>query len=397
MFYLKFKLIEIVDERGENMEQDMEYGNAVERKLFAWAETQLSPLYGVLELTPLCNMNCDMCYVRLSRKEMESKGRMLSLDEWLMLAKEMKDAGVLFILLTGGEPLLYPHFKELYLELLNMGMVITINSNGTLMDETWIDFFSQHKPRRINITLYGKDEQGYTDLCHYPEGFEKAVNAIKRLKEKNVAVKINCSLTKKNINSYQKILDIGEKLDVPVFMDTYMTPATRERDKPFDFASRLDPKEAAKTRIQVLRREMGDEVFIQSAKLHIDLALNTPAGKEIKGGMKCKAGKCSFTVNWRGDMIPCVIMNEPSAPVIELGFDKAWKMIVEKTSQIYMSEKCSQCTLRKVCNVCPSYSLLEAGAYDAIPEYLCQYTKYTIDYFKEELEKMENENEKIEY
>ena len=377
------------------MEQDIEYGNSVEMKLFALAETQLSPLYGVLELTPLCNMNCDMCYVRLSKKEMESKGRMVSLEKWLMLAKEMKDAGVLFVLLTGGEPLLYPHFKELYLALLNMGMVVTVNSNGTLMNDDWIDFFSQHKPRRINITLYGKNEQEYNDLCHYSGGFEKTVAAIKKLKERNVAVKINCSLTKKNIDSYEAILDIGDDLDVPVFIDTYMTPATRERDKPFDFSSRLDPKAAAKTKIQILRRKMDDEVFIQSAKLHLNLALNTPEGKEIKGGMKCKAGKCSFTVNWRGDMIPCVIMNAPSVSVFKMSFDKAWKKIVEQTSQIYMSEKCSQCTLRNVCHVCPTYSLLEAGAYDAVPEYLCQYTKYMVQYFQEELEKMGIED--IEY
>lgn len=384
-------------ERGESMEQDIEYSNSVERKLFAWAERQLSPLYGVLELTPLCNMNCDMCYVRLSREEMESKGRMCSLDEWLMLAKEMKDAGVLFVLLTGGEPLLYPYFKELYLELLNMGMVITINSNGTLMNETWIDFFSQHKPRRINITLYSKNEGGYEKLCHYPDGFKKAVNAIKKLKEKNVAIKINCSLTKENIDDYDKILDIGKELDVPVFVDTYMAPATREREKPFAYASRLDAKTAAKTRIKVLRREMGDEIFAESAKLHIDLVKNTPIGNERKSGMKCKAGKCSFTVNWKGGMIPCVIMNEISVPVFKMGFDKAWKKIVEQTSQIYMSEKCSQCTYRKVCSVCPSYSLLEAGAYDAVPEYLCKYTKYTIEYFKKELEIMENEDEKNKY
>jgi len=379
------------------MEQDIEFGNAIERKLYVWAQNTLSPIYGVLELTPLCNMNCDMCYVRLSKKEMASKGEMLSLDKWLMLAKEMKEAGVLFILLTGGEPLLYPHFRELYLALLNMGMVITVNTNGTLMDEKWIDFFSQHKPRRINITLYGKDKQEYTNLCHYPDGFEKTIWTIKKLKERNVAVKINCSLTKINVNSYESILDIAKKLEVPVFMDTYMTPAVRERDKHFDFNVRLDPKIAAKTRVKVLRREMGDEVFIASAKLNIDLVKNTSIGKEIKSGMKCKAGKCSYMINWRGDMTPCVIMNSPSVSVLKIGFYQAWKMIVEQTNQIFMSEKCSQCSFRKVCNVCPSYSLLEEGAYDRAPQYLCKYTEYTIQYFKEELEKMEKENENIEY
>lgn len=185
------------------MENDIEFGSSIEQKLFMWAESRKEPIYGVLELTPMCNMNCDMCYVRLSREEMDNQGKMLSLERWLELAREMKDAGVLFILLTGGEPLLYPWFKELYLELLNMGMVVTVNSNGTLMNDEWIEFFSQHKPRRINITLYSHHEEDYIKLCHY-KGYEKAVNALKKLKERNVAVKINCSLTKHNVESYEQ-------------------------------------------------------------------------------------------------------------------------------------------------------------------------------------------------
>lgn len=374
------------------MENDIEFGSSIEQKLFMWAESRKEPIYGVLELTPMCNMNCDMCYVRLSREEMDNQGKMLSLERWLELAREMKDAGVLFVLLTGGEPLLYPWFKELYLELLNMGMVVTVNSNGTLMNDEWIEFFSQHKPRRINITLYSHHEEGYIKLCHY-KGYEKAVNALKKLKERNVAVKINCSLTKHNVESYEQVIDLGKELDIPVFADTYMAPATRERCRPFDFKGRLDAREAARVRIQVLRKEMGDEVFKESARLHIDLAENTPVGESKKGGMKCKAGKCSYTINWRGEMIPCVIMSTPSIDTTGKDFKDCWKEIVCKTEEIYTSEKCQQCTLRKVCNVCPTYSLLETGKYSGVPEYLCEYTKWTIEYFKEELKKMENDDE----
>lgn len=374
------------------MENDIEFGSSIEQKLFMWAESRKEPIYGVLELTPMCNMNCDMCYVRLSREEMDNQGKMLSLERWLELAREMKDAGVLFVLLTGGEPLLYPWFKELYLELLKMGMVVTVNSNGTLMNDEWIEFFSQHKPRRINITLYSHNEDGYSRLCHY-KGYEKAVNALKKLKERNVAVKINCSLTKHNVESYKQVIDLGKELDIPVFADTYMAPATRERCRPFDFEGRLDAREAARVRIQVLRKEMGDEVFKESARLHIDLAENTPVGESKKGGMKCKAGKCSYTINWRGEMIPCVIMSAPSVDTTGKDFKDCWKEIVCKTEEIYTSEKCQQCTLRKVCNVCPTYSLLETGKYSGVPEYLCEYTKWTIEYFKEELKKMENDDE----
>lgn len=143
-----------------------------EKYLIEKAACSHVPLNASLELLPLCNMNCDMCYVRLSRAEMESQGRLRSADEWLALA-EQRDAGTLFILLTGGEPLLYPEFRTVYLGLRRMGMILTVNTNGTLVDEEWAEFFAEHPPRRINITLYGTDEETYEKLCHYPGGFEK--------------------------------------------------------------------------------------------------------------------------------------------------------------------------------------------------------------------------------
>ena len=123
---------------------------------------------GSLELLPLCNMNCDMCYVRLSARETEAKGGLHTADEWIGLGREMQKAGVLFLLLTGGEPLLFPDFQKLYVELRQMGMILTVNTNGTLLDEGWADFFGRYKPRRINITLYGADDSAYEKLCHYP-------------------------------------------------------------------------------------------------------------------------------------------------------------------------------------------------------------------------------------
>jgi len=135
----------------------MDDASTFERSFLQKARQQHIPITGALELLPLCNMNCDMCYVRLSRSEMECQGQLRTVDEWILLAQQMQKAGTLFLLLTGGEPLLFPDFKTLYLELRNMGMILTINTNGTLLGESWADFFAEYRPRRINITLYGAD------------------------------------------------------------------------------------------------------------------------------------------------------------------------------------------------------------------------------------------------
>ena len=70
----------------------------VERMLLDQAKRTRTPANGSIELLPLCNMNCDMCYVRLSREEMEAKGRLIRKDEMVLHCAyvEYKGEAILF-------------------------------------------------------------------------------------------------------------------------------------------------------------------------------------------------------------------------------------------------------------------------------------------------------------
>ena len=185
--------------------------SAYERTLFDRAAQTQTPIYTVMELSPLCNMNCDMCYVRLSRSEMERIGRLRTADEWLDMARQMRDAGTL-LLLTGGEPLLFPDFRRFYRDLLDLGMMVSINTNGTLIDEDWARFFGQYKPRRINITLYGPDEETYENLCHYGAGYERTINAIRLLREQGVEVRVSLTITRENAPHLPRLIKMVHEL-----------------------------------------------------------------------------------------------------------------------------------------------------------------------------------------
>lgn len=89
---------------------------------------------------------------------MAARGKLRTVNEWIALSEQMQRAGVLFLLLTGGEPLLYPGFKELFTHLKKAGMILTVNTNGTLIDEEWADFFAKNPPRRINTLLWVRRE-----------------------------------------------------------------------------------------------------------------------------------------------------------------------------------------------------------------------------------------------
>lgn len=370
--------------------EPLEGATTVERMLLDQARRTRTPANGSIELLPLCNMNCDMCYVRLSREEMEAKGRLRTADEWLEIGRQMKDAGVLFLLLTGGEPFLYPDFRRLYLELRKMGMIITINTNGTLINEDLAEFFGKYKPRRVNITLYGTDEETYDKLCHYPGGYEKTLRGIRLLREQGVDVKVGGSLARANRDDLDKLLDIGEELDIPVRVDTYMIPAIRERDLPYNMQSRLNPEEAARARILALKREMGPEVFPQYVCQSVERADHPEPAEAKPGHMSCMAGQCSFTINWQGEMRPCVILTEPAISVFEVGFKAAWKYIVEETHKILLNEKCSTCHMRHLCRTCAASALLETGSYDGVPDYMCRYAGESLRILREEWEKIQH-------
>ena len=372
----------------------LEGATTMERMLLAQARQSHTPVNGSIELLPLCNMNCDMCYVRLNREEMERQGRLRTVDEWLEIGRQMKEAGVLFLLLTGGEPFLYPDFRELYLGLRGLGMILTINTNGTLINEELAAFLGEYKPRRVNITLYGANEKTYTDLCHYPGGFERTLSGIRLLRKYGVDVKVGGSLARANREDLDRILEIGEELDVPVGVDTYMMPAARERSLPYNMQSRMEPEDAARVRVRALKREMGSELFAQYAARTIDLAEHPEPAEEKPGHMACMAGQCSFTVNWQGEMRPCVILSSPGVSVFEVGFANAWKYIVEETGKILLNAKCSVCHLRHLCRTCAASALLEDGSYDGVPEYMCRYAAETLRLLREEWENM-NERRNI--
>ena len=154
--------------------------------------------------------------------------------------------------------------------------------------------------------------------------------------------------------------------------------------------SRLDPEEAAQARIHALKREMGPELVPQFVRQAVYRADHPEPAKAELGHMSCMAGQCSFTINWQGEMRPCVILSEPAASVFGVGFEAAWKYIVEETQKILLNAKCSTCHLRHLCRTCAASALLETGSYDKVPDYMCRYARESLRILREEWENMQN-------
>lgn len=233
--------------------------NLLERALVDKANQSRVPITTNFELTPTCTLNCDMCFIRTERSVVERHGGLSPLQQWLDWAEQLQDMGTLFILLTRGEPMLYPHFKELYTRLREMGFILTLNTNGTLIDNEMVRILQTHKPRRINVTLYGDSRETYGRLCHNPQGYTLCMEALKRLKKADIDVKLNVSIVRKNEKDYDEIIRLAQHLDIPAEVNSYMFPLSRPECGSLRniLTERLDADEAARIEMQYMEYKKG--------------------------------------------------------------------------------------------------------------------------------------------
>ena len=166
----------------------MAFSSKMKKTIMKEATKQQVLIGTSFELLPVCNLNCRMCYIRMDMEQVRQNGGLKTYEEWIELAKELREAGVLFLLLTGGEVFLYPHFRELYEALYDMGFVITINTNGTLINEEIVQWLKQRLPKCVSISLYGASDETYEALCGRKGMFTRVDRAAKLLMENGIRI-----------------------------------------------------------------------------------------------------------------------------------------------------------------------------------------------------------------
>lgn len=332
------------------------------------------PLTVNFELLPICNLDCKMCYVRASAAQVERMGGLKSAEEWLALARQLRDAGTLFLLLTGGEVFLYPGFKELYIKLYEMGFMITINTNATMIDEETVEWLRQYPPKCVSISLYGANEETYERLCGAKGMFERVKHAIELLMQHRIRYEIKTMFTPLNIGDMRHCCAIGRNLGVFHETGFYSFPPARKVDR--ENQVRFSPEEVVEYTFERNRLLSSEEGFKRNIIEHLkkyEASKDRPGGDLY--GFTCGACNTSCWITWQGKMTPCALLPEPYVLPFETGFKQAWEDLKGITDRILMSPKCSHCDKREVCLVCPASNYGETGSFDQASPFHCRMTE----------------------
>lgn len=366
--------------------------------LYQKASLNKIPLSGCLEISPVCNFACKMCYVRKTKKQIEKEGkRVKDWTEWLELAKQFREAGTLYLLITGGEPFIYPNFKELYMALHEMAFVLSINSNGTMIDEQTVEWLKKAAPSRINITLYGASRETYARICGNPDGYDKAVKAILMLKEAGIPVVINASMIPENAEDMKQIIDFGKKHEINTRVSTYMFPPVRREREETD--SRFNPKGAASMHIHRCEWQMAPDML----KQFFEKQLSTLDKKEVSEAdnwgihkeeyMRCRAGRSSFWVSWDGTMTACGMLPFPlQVYPFEQPFKDCWMELTNKVRTTPVLKECAGCNKKEICNPCVAMLHSETGDVDKKAPYLCEMADEIILQMNKKMSELEGDS-----
>ena len=331
------------------------------------------PIGGNFELTARCNFDCPMCYVHLNQKDQEAMGRELTAAEWIQIAREAKNRGMMFALLTGGEPFVRKDFFEIYEAMRAMGILISINSNGSMLSGAIRERLLENPPQRMNISLYGGCRETYRNMCGQ-DVFATVTDNIRTLKEAGVDIRLNLSITPHNRQDIQKIYDISRELNVHIKASSYMYPPVRSRNRA---DARLSAEDAAKISVEWDRIRFSPEEFAgRAASMQAMSALDMrDCSADLDEGVSCRAGYSSFWLTWDGRMLPCGMMPGPEANPLKDGFDAAWEYIKTETRKIRLPKECAACAKRDVCAACAAVCVTETGRFDGVPEYMCRMTE----------------------
>ena len=334
------------------------------------------PVGGNFELTARCNFDCPMCYIHLSNEEVEARGKELTAQQWISIAEQARDRGLMFALLTGGEPLVRKDFFEIYGAMKELGLLVSVNSNGSTLQGENLQQLIEDPPQRINVSLYGGCPETYRTMCGN-DAFDRVVSNIREMKRAGIDVRINVSLTPYNDQDLEKIYAISKDLNTVIKVSSYMYPPIRVHG---DCGHRLSAEAAAEAAVQWDRMRLSKEQFAEHAAAYRNLVAveQRECSADPDTGVGCRAGSTAFWMTWDGRMLPCGMMPGPETYPLEVGFDAAWDELRSRTAQLPNPAKCSGCKYRNLCSVCSAVCVTETGRFDGVPEYVCRMTEETV-------------------
>ena len=328
-----------------------------------------------LEITARCNNNCRHCYINLPAQNKQAKKNELSLEEIKKITDQAVSLGALWCLITGGEPLLREDFFDIYLYLKKKGLLVSVFTNATLINQGHIDFFKQYPPRDIEVTVYGVTRETYERVTRTKGSFAAFMQGLNLLLKNEIKVRFKAMALRSNVLELPQIANFCRKITKDYFRFDPFLHLRFDGDKKRNAeikSERLSPE-------QIVAIEQGDTERKEALEKGCDKLINPDlAHYNCNHLFHCGAGNGSFTVSYDGFFRLCsslwhadCIYDLNKGSLVEAWQDFVPKVRDLKSDRREFLERCRRCTIINLCMWCPAHAHLETGELDEPVNYFC--------------------------
>ena len=331
------------------------------------------PVSASIELTMRCNLHCGHCYCPPGDRQSE-----LTTSELIQLFDRMAEMGTLFLLMTGGDPLLRKDFPELYRHAKELGLLVTIFTNGTLIDDRIAALFEELPPYLVEISLYGLTRQVYERVVAVSGSFDRCLAGIHRVLAGGHPLALKCPVTRDNSHEIGGIAQLAADLGVDFRYDPVILATMEGRTEPH--ALRLDPEEIVAFEASDVTKDRAWRSYLREEEQpHID----------SEALFSCGAGKNSFHVDPYGNVQVCLMVKNfrhslRERPLEEIYYEEFPSILAIKRDE---ASRCGGCSHRAACNNCPGVALWETQDNHSHVDFACQLSEVRARSYRGDLEK----------
>lgn len=335
------------------------------RRVHARATAQRHPISGTIELTARCNLKCAHCYIDGSIAA-AGEDREMSPRRLTGLVDQIVDAGSLWLLFTGGEPLLRPDFLDLYTYAKERGLLVTLFTNGTLVTPAVADHLARWRPFSVEISLYGRTCETYEAVTGTPGSYERCLRGISLLKDRGVPLRLKTTVLSLNRHELREMQRFAEDLDLPFRYDAMVSP--RLTSSPEPLAVRLNPEQIVALDLEdPQRREEWERLAETFGK-------PVRAAGEPADLFRCGGGISAFAVDSSGRLGVCGFYRQEAWDLRDNSFTSGWEGLLGemRRRKVTGHSRCGDCGIRAMCGMCPANGLLENNDPEQPVDFLCR-------------------------
>ena len=306
------------------------------------------PLIISWNVTRKCNLKCSHCYINAASGEYTDE---LNTEESKRLIDQISEVSRPLLVLSGGEPLLRKDVFELIQYGTQKGLRMGLGSNGALIDNDVAKKLKEAGIKTVSISLDSHVPEHHDEFRGVKGSWQKAVNAIKALRDNDVLVQVNTTLTQQNYNEIDDIMSLAEKLGVENFHLFFLVPTGRGT-KIADITPAMYENMIKTTFAKTARHKLNVRPSCAPQFMRIAKDMNLDMRQWIRG---CIAGLYYCRVYPNGEITPCPYLPVKLGNIREKSFKDIWfNSDIFKTLRDFntLKGKCGACEYRSLCGGC---------------------------------------------